>query len=109
MKMLASFNETRGKVAPDVPTLRELGYVDHPVGLFIFLIAPKGLPDPIAKKLEDAFLKAMKDPSYAKFMDKLEMIPALLGAKEAGKDIESQAKYWAELIKITGIKDKEEK
>jgi tripartite-type tricarboxylate transporter receptor subunit TctC len=42
---------------PDIPTLAGLGYKDVPPSRFV-LLAAKGLPDPIFKKLEAAFRKA---------------------------------------------------
>ena len=107
MKLLACFNETRAKVAPNVPTLRELGYIDHPVGVLLIIAGPRGLQDSILKKLEDALLKAMRNPAHAKFMDKIEMIPLILGAKETAKNVDSQAKFWGELVKLTGMREKE--
>jgi len=108
MRMLVCFNDTRQKYAPDVPTLKELGYIDVPTGIPIVFVGPKGLPDPIQKKLETAYLKAMRDPAYAQFLEKLNMPPSILGAKETAKDIEEKLKIWKELVRLAGIKEKEE-
>jgi len=109
MRMLACFNETRQKYAPDVPTLIELGYVNHSIDSPIVIVGPKGLPEPILKKLEAAYLKAMKDPAYDKFLEKLNMPPAILGAKETTQSMEEKLNLWGEMARVTGIKEKEEK
>lgn len=46
----------------DVPTLKELGY-DVEAKSFGFIAGPKGLPEPIEKKLEEVFTQALHDPS----------------------------------------------
>lgn len=63
MRLLASFEEERFDVAPDVPTLMEMGYgltgaaIQH-------LYGPKGLPAPVAKRLVVAFTEASRSPAY---------------------------------------------
>lgn len=63
LRLLASFEAERADVAPDVPTLAELGY-----GLkgnaIQYLLGPKGLPPAVAKRLIDAFGAASRTPSY---------------------------------------------
>jgi len=109
MRMLASWNDTRQKYAPDVPTLIELGYVNRSLEEAIFFVGPKGLPEPILKKLEAAYLKAMKDPAYDKFLEKLNMPAVIRGAKETAQSVDEKQKFWGEMVRVSGIKDKEEK
>lgn len=106
--MLARFNDTRQKYAPDVPTLKELGYVNDPINGVIVSVGPKGLPEPILKKLEAAFLKAMKDLGYEKFLEKLNMPPAIMGAKETAQSMKEKLIFWGEMARMIGIKEKEE-
>jgi len=62
MRLLASIDE-RTAVAPDVPTLAELGY--PPTGAAIqYVYAPKGLPAAVSKRLIDAFTEATHSPIY---------------------------------------------
>ncbi len=60
---------------PDVPTLYELGFKDAaPPGLLI-IYGPKGMPEPIAKKIEDAFLKGSQTDGYRKFCKETDTFP----------------------------------
>lgn len=63
LRLLASFEADRADVAPEVPTLMELGY-----GLkgnaIQYLLAPKGLPPPVAGKLIEALRAASQTPNY---------------------------------------------
>ena len=64
-RLLLSFMEKRSEDFPQVPILKDLGY-DVPCPVLNGIFAPKDLPDDIAKKLEDAFSKGMKEPAFIK-------------------------------------------
>jgi len=108
MRLLLSFNIVRMKAAPDIPTVFELYLKEYSLGTPLLIIGPKGIPEPIWKKLESAYLSAMKTPAYQKFLDHIQFPSILHGAKETLEDMERQSKGWAELLKITGIKEKEQ-
>lgn len=63
LRLLASFEADRADVAPDVPTLVELGY-----GLkgnaIQYILAPKGLPEAVSTKLIEGFRAASLTPNY---------------------------------------------
>jgi len=87
LRALAQFGEKRASSAPDVPTLKELGY-DVEFSLWVGVFAPKGTPDEAVKVLRenikkvatgDQFRTAIKNigdevayldaPDFAKFWD----------------------------------------
>ena len=63
LRLIAVVGEERMDLFPNVSTIVELGY-PYPLPVVHFLHGPKGLPDPIAKKLEDAFEKASQTPAF---------------------------------------------
>jgi tripartite-type tricarboxylate transporter receptor subunit TctC len=67
LRLLAIFPDQRWDEFPEVPTMKDLGY-NIPIPYFVGLGAPKGTPEPILNKLEDAFTKAMKDPEFVPTM-----------------------------------------
>ncbi|OGA45678.1 MAG: hypothetical protein A3G25_03920 [Betaproteobacteria bacterium RIFCSPLOWO2_12_FULL_63_13] len=72
MRLVASFQHDRFSVAPDVPTLEEMGY--NLTGTTIqFVYGPKGLPPAVSKRLTDAFLKAIRAPRYVQIATKNEL------------------------------------
>jgi len=103
IRLLVSFNSTRLKYSPDVPTLTEAGY-QLELGTPLVIIGPKDLPAPVVKKLEGAFLTAMKEPSYLQFLDRVDFVQLFRGSEDLAKAIELQSKGWGELIQMTGIK-----
>ncbi len=71
-RLLALFSDERLEEFPDIPTLGELGY-KIAVPYFAGIGAPKGVPEPILKKLEQAFSEGMKDPAFIQGMRSIEM------------------------------------
>ena len=79
---LLIFSEKRALKYPNVPTPGELGYNNMPLlyGL-TGIVGPPGLDKGKAKILEDALLKAMKDPDYAAWTEKVSTAdPVVLSA-----------------------------
>ncbi|MBO9515012.1 MAG: tripartite tricarboxylate transporter substrate binding protein [Variovorax sp.] len=74
---LAIGDAQRSKLAPNVPTLVELGYKDVVVGSWNGFFAPKGTPAPVVKLLNEHLNEILKQPEVA---DKL----AVFGALPAG-------------------------
>jgi len=74
---LAIGDAQRSKLAPNVPTLVELGYKDVVVGAWNGFFAPKGTPAPVVKLLNEHLNAILKEPEV---VEKL----AVFGALPAG-------------------------
>lgn len=74
---LAIGDAQRSKLAPEVPTLVELGYKDVVVGAWNGFFAPKGTPAPVVKLLNAHLDAVLKEPEV---VEKL----AVFGALPAG-------------------------
>jgi len=70
-RLLATLGDKRTRW--NAPTVAELG-VDTVSNSPYGLVAPKGLPAPIAKVLHDSFKRAMEDPEHMKILQQLEGI-----------------------------------
>jgi len=68
LRPLALADEKRSPLLPNVPTFREVGF-DITLTTYTVLIGPKGLPPEVVSKLQEAYKKVSKDPSFIKFMD----------------------------------------
>jgi len=71
LRLLVTHGEKRMRSFPDVPTLRELGYDFINESVFM-IAAPKGIPAPIVKRLDEAFHRAMEDPEFVQMITKME-------------------------------------
>lgn len=67
IRLIASMTDQRITGQEDVPTAREQGY-DVQVYSSLGLAAPKGLPEAVRKKLQDATMKVLRNPQYVEFM-----------------------------------------
>ena len=63
LRLIASFQDDRLSMAPDVPTLQEMGY-DLTGTNIQFVYGPKGLPPAVANRLIAAFTQAALSPTY---------------------------------------------
>lgn len=62
LRAIASTWSRRIGALPDVPTTRELGYPDVLIGHWAGLFAPKGTPDAILEKMNQAIQATLKSP-----------------------------------------------
>jgi tripartite-type tricarboxylate transporter receptor subunit TctC len=91
VRILANLSEKRVKSWPNVPTLRELGYDIFNESVFMFS-APKGTPQAIIDKLDNAFRKAMDDPEFPAIMAKVEFEGSYRNSADTGKYLEDAYK-----------------
>jgi len=90
LKLLAIFNSFGSKNVPNVPTLRAMGYkfpLLSDMTTSTGIIGPKGIKPEIHQKLEEAFTKATKDPSFLKLMESLDCPVAYRTGKEFEEEI----------------------
>lgn len=77
LRALAVDTEKRWDFIPDVPTFRELGHnIDMPT--FCGVAGPRGIPEPILRKLQDAFGKAAQSQEFQDFVRNAQMVPVYL-------------------------------
>jgi len=105
LKMLAIATDQRSAEIPDVPTLKELG-LDIQYGVNRGLVAPKGTPEAVLARLEDACGKAAKEPAIAETMKKQGTLVRFLGRKDYLAFFEREDKMSADLAQALGFKRK---
>ena len=66
IRMLTIMDKERTKFYPDLPTTAELGFPTIHFRRHPGIAAPKGVPEPIMKKLQDVFKKAMMTKEHSK-------------------------------------------
>lgn len=88
LRVIGVMGEERSPSLPDAHTFKEEGY-DVDEGTARGYVAPAGVPDDVAKKLEDAMGKVIQDPAV---VDQL----AKLGLPTAYLDSADYAEYWTQ-------------
>jgi tripartite-type tricarboxylate transporter receptor subunit TctC len=71
------------------------------------ILGPKGLPDYVLKKLDDAFPKATKDPDFIGVMNRMHMPVDHMDRTQMNKYIEETLPKVGEIMKI--LKEEEAK
>ena len=104
LRALAAANEKRLAQLPDVPTFAEQGYKGMEAGLWYGMLAPKGTPAAVIKRLNAAINEALKQS------DILERFAAssveVIGGtpKEFGAYVSAEIKRWGEVARAANIR-----
>jgi tripartite-type tricarboxylate transporter receptor subunit TctC len=105
VKAIAILTKQRSRVLPDVPTAIEQGF-DVEAYTWNAFFLPKGTPEAIVRKLNQATVKAMKAPALR---EKLESAGLILVSEDRttpeylAKFVQSEIAKWAVPIKAGGI------
>ncbi|WP_431276129.1 Bug family tripartite tricarboxylate transporter substrate binding protein [Variovorax ureilyticus] len=100
---LAIGDAQRSKLAPNVPTLVELGYKDVVVGSWNGFFAPKGTPAPVVKMLNENLNEILKQPEVAEKLAVFGALPAGGSADKLGKINSTDYTVMGKVIKDLGI------
>lgn len=101
-RLLLLFREERAAEYPQTPILKDVGY-DFPVPTFICVAGPKGLPDEIVKKLEDAFTKAMNEPGFVKGMKDLRLPVVYRNSRDLNAYVAQNYETYGRMLKDLGL------
>ena len=101
-RVVLLFREERAAEYPTTPIMKDLGY-DLPFPSFICVAGPKGLPDGIVKKLEEAFTKAMKEPSFINGMKEIRLPVVYRNSQEFSDYIAYNYEYFGKVLKEMGF------
>ena len=87
-----------------VPTLVEGGIAGFEAVGWFGLVAPAGTPADIVARLNEAFVKALKDPSVIEKIQSLGAEPAPTSPEQFARFIQSESAKWGKLVSEAGIK-----
>jgi tripartite-type tricarboxylate transporter receptor subunit TctC len=101
-RLLLSFMEKRSEDFPQIPILKDLNY-DVPCPVLNGIFAPKDLPNDIAKKLEEAFSKGMKEPAFIKGIRDLRLSPFYRNGQELEEYTARTYEKFGKMLKEMGV------
>ena len=103
LRALAITSAERSPLAPDVPTLRELGYQQAEVEGWFALLAPAKTPTEIVRQLNDAVDAALQSPSVRERLASLGAVP-VGGTPQAATDfVRTERDKWSRVISEANI------
>jgi tripartite-type tricarboxylate transporter receptor subunit TctC len=102
--VLAAAGEKRSTLAPDVPTLAELGFKGVEADLWYGLLAPAGTPADLVRKVNADMVKALALPDVRAALNAQGMEVAPSGPEDMAALMRRDAGRWAGVVKQAGIK-----
>jgi tripartite-type tricarboxylate transporter receptor subunit TctC len=104
LRALAITSAKRSPLLPDVPTLEESGIKDANVNSWQAIAAPKGLPADIKKRVFDAVVAVIKDPTIASKLQELGFEVVLNTPEQFATFQAVEYARWQKLITTRNIK-----
>jgi tripartite-type tricarboxylate transporter receptor subunit TctC len=103
VRALAVSSARRSPVLPDVPTLRESGYAIEGSAWYAF-VAPPGMPADMVKKLNAAFVAAIRSPATAERMHAMGVEPTGTTPEALAAILKADYERWGVVIKASGFR-----
>ncbi len=103
LRLLAVSSAQRLPNFPQAPTLGESGMGDFEAGAWQGVMVPAKTPQPVIERLNQAFLKALKDPAVLEKLRLQGTEPLGSTPREYGVYIEKEMARWASVVKSTGL------
>lgn len=103
LKILAVAGDSRLPTAPDIPTLRELGY-DVSFDTWLGITAPKGVPAPVLDRLNKAIRQAVASPEFATRAQNIHSVPVSSSLQESSDFVRDNDQFMKTLIAKSGMK-----
>jgi tripartite-type tricarboxylate transporter receptor subunit TctC len=101
LRALACFSPKRAAAAPNVPTLKELGY-DVEFSIWVGLFAPKGTPGAVIAKWRAESKKAAETEQFKRAITNIGDAVAFLDQPEFTKFWDADAKRVESAVKLIG-------
>jgi tripartite-type tricarboxylate transporter receptor subunit TctC len=105
IKGLAVTSRTRSPLAPDVPSVVELGLPQLLAENYFGLSGPAGLPRDVTDKLAQALAAIVAEPAVIKRFEELGITPVKMTSAEFAGFVAKQANDWAPAIKAADVKN----
>lgn len=106
IRVLAVFADNRHPNWPDVPTVKELGVAQSVPPGHNGIFTPKGVPEPILARLEDACAKAVKSEAVQKTIAGIGGLITYLDAKQFRAQTVADFAFKRDLIRRLGLEVK---
>jgi tripartite-type tricarboxylate transporter receptor subunit TctC len=104
LKILAIATAQRSAMAPEIPTLAELGVTGYDVSISLGLLAPAKTPPEAVRKMNAEIVKAVNAPGTREKLFALGVEPASSSPEQFGQLIAKELDDYKKLVKLTGIK-----
>ncbi len=105
VRALAVTTATRSSVAPEIPSLEQVGLKDGATDLWWGVLAPAGTPAPVVMRLNAEINKILATPELKEFLLKEGAEPATMKPDEFQTFIAAEVDHWKKVAKAADIRD----
>jgi tripartite-type tricarboxylate transporter receptor subunit TctC len=106
VRALAVSSADRSSMFPDVPTIAESGFPGFDATIWFGIVAPKGLPADVQKRLTTEMAKAMQSEALQKTIQFQAYEPMILTSEQTAQRIKDDYAAWGVTVKEAGISQK---
>jgi tripartite-type tricarboxylate transporter receptor subunit TctC len=104
LKALGVARASRSPLVPEVPTIAESGYPDFRVENYSVMLAPAGIPEPIAALLEREVQVALKHPDIIERLRVMDTTPVGIIGPEVQARLKADRETWAKIVEIANMR-----
>jgi tripartite-type tricarboxylate transporter receptor subunit TctC len=104
VRALVAMSAKRFADLPDVPTMAESGLPDRTMTVWNGVVAPAGTPDAVVTRLNTAINDGLRTGEIRSTLAKFGSEPLMGSPRDFAGFIASEAKKWAEIVKLAGVK-----
>lgn len=87
----------RAVLAPEVPTIAELGHPDFVINFSQVLIAPREIPAVILEKLANAVRSAVREPDVEERLNAMDIKPVFTTGDELMRIMRRNTEHWTKV------------
>jgi tripartite-type tricarboxylate transporter receptor subunit TctC len=103
IRIIGTINDNRTKYFPDVPTLAEQGFAKAAVTPWFGFVVPKGTPEPIVKRIDEALEASLATSDIKDKLDKAGCEARSAPLSAFADIIRDDVALWARVVKEAGI------
>jgi tripartite-type tricarboxylate transporter receptor subunit TctC len=104
VRALGITSDKRSTLAPEIPTLREQGYVGYDVNPWFGISAPAGTQRPVIDRLNAELVKVLRNPEVVKRLNDQGIDVSPTTPEEYAAFIKSETARLGEMVKASGAK-----
>ncbi len=103
LRPLATFDEDRHWLYPDMPTMKEIGLPGATAIIRLCVLAPRGVPEPILQKLRAVIKDMVAQPELIERFRSIGVDPNYIDGVAYGKIVMEETETWKNLAESAGI------
>ena len=103
LRILATLLPQRSSMAPDAPTMTEVGYPGVSIFPWLGLFGPANMPRDIVQRLTREFNAVLSRPDISENLNKQGFVPVGSTPAELGELVKTQLEAWRKAVREAGI------